>query len=217
MKINKVPNNLLSLDNFFYEKISPSVFTSIQKGCAFQNILYRIDKKNHSNSGELNSLLLPVSNNAVIGIIIHKMFELRTNGEINSDEDFIKCWDQEIYKAEEKLIVKNDHLKHGFLINHLKKLQAMKSVLLLPVHSKKEEGNIFIGCLNQGRTSELGIWDVEYLHGTIDKVVYSENRIEIIDYKTGRIFENDECVALKEDYVVQLKLYAILFEKKFNI
>ena len=105
MKINKVPNNLLSLDNFFYEKISPSVFTSIQKGCAFQNILYRIDKKNHSNSGELNSLLLPVSNNAVIGIIIHKMFELRTNGEINSDEDFIKCWDQEIYKAEEKLIV----------------------------------------------------------------------------------------------------------------
>lgn len=216
MKVTEIPDNLFVLDNILYKKMSPSVFTSVKTGCAFQNVLYRVDIEKNSNSIDYNSFLLPISNNALIGTIIHKMFEFRSNGEINSNEDFINCWDKAIFQKEEEIIIKNGHLKHGFLINHLKKFQAMKSVLSVPILSKKVESNIFTSQINLSKTSEVGIWDVDYLHGTIDKIVYNGNEIEIIDYKTGRIFDNDECISIKEDYVVQLKLYAVLFEKKFN-
>lgn len=216
MKVNKIPDNFLTSENILYDKISPSLFTSIQKGCAYQNILYRIDNKRISNSDESSSLLLPISNNAIIGTIVHKMVELRSNGEINSKEDFNAKWDQEVFKTENKLIKGNIYLKHGFLINHLKKLQAMKSILSMPNFFPIEDKIKFSNQMIFGRTSEVGIWDIDFLHGTIDKVVFNENGIEIIDYKTGRICESDESLVVKEDYVVQLKLYAILFEKKFN-
>ena len=217
MKVLLIPENFLTDGDLYFEKISPSLFTTFQKRCILQNILIKADKITRQERDDNDSYILPISLNAIWGTIIHKMFELRSNGMIKSSDNFNEYWDNQIFKEEEKLIQQNDNLKHGFLVNHFKRLQTMKLVLSMPIFKENKDYDKFTKKLNLNKTSEVDIWDVDYLHGSIDKIVFLHTGIEIIDYKSGQIFTDDENEYIKEDYIMQLKLYALLFEKKFKI
>ena len=186
------------------KRISPSQFDAM-KSCSYKSLLAEaFDKKP----------LLPLSPNAYMGTVSHKMLELISKGEIKTEEDFDAKFEGEISKAENNLRT----LGYAFF-TPLK--MTVKDFGLQKMQLKKNltyENNSREGKKTAKYDSEK--WFVskdDTVGGIIDLIIENMSTIEIIDFKTGRITEsvlddNGELVSeIKNEYQNQLKLYAYLY------
>ena len=74
-------------------RVSPSQFHSMKK-CAYKSLLAEAFEKKP---------LLPVSPNAYLGTVLHKILELISRGEIKNETEFNSRFDSEILLMENKL------------------------------------------------------------------------------------------------------------------
>ena len=193
------------------KRISPSQFYSM-KNCAYKSLLAEAFSKKP---------LLPVSPNAYFGTVLHKILELISKNIIRNEDDFNVEFDNQVKILEDdlqkngfgffvplKIKLKNFGLKKVQLKKHLQsKIEQPISLSSTKFHSEKwfESQDKLIG-------------------GKVDLVIENGNNVEIVDFKTGTIMqdclddEGDIFSDVKDEYKVQIKLYAYLYfenTKKF--
>ena len=198
--MNKVGNIVFRKIN----RISPSQFYSM-KNCAYKSLLAEAFEKKP---------LLPVSPNAYFGTVLHKILELIAKRVILNEDDFNKIFDEQVKLQEENL----KHLGYDFFVPLQKNVKdfGMKKILLkkhLKYTSVKSKASNEVNFFSEKWfESKDGL-----IAGKIDLVIEEEKEAEIIDFKTGEITQdvlddNGEISSeIKEEYKVQLKLYAYLY------
>jgi len=193
------------------KRISPSQFISM-KNCAYKSLLAEAFEKKP---------LLPVSPNAYLGIVLHKMLELIAKGEVRNDAGFNKSFDEQVRSVEETLFNNG----YNFFIPLQKNVKdyGLKKILLKKHLSALSEQPTISN--NAEYHSEKWFESKDkLLAGKIDLIIITETDLEIIDFKTGAIMEDvlddsgEVFTEVKEEYKAQLKLYAYLyFENTGNL
>lgn len=182
--------------------LSPSSFLNSEKGCMLHTIL--------SKSVPF-ALKTPPTSKAILGTISHKMLELRRLGFINSRQEFKIKWKELIHEKESEI-------KSLF--------PTLRNIVLADFQLCNEVWNIAKGITPESTTSgqygqsnpfgpEKKVRLGNVLIGYIDSVSSFDSGAEIIDYKTGKV--HDEMGQIKEEYITQLSLYALMFEETFGI
>lgn len=191
------------------KRISPSQFYSM-KNCAYKSLLAEAFDK---------TPLLPVSPNAYFGTVLHKILELIAKNIIRNEDDFNVEFDNQVKILEDdlqksgfgffvplKIKLKNFGLKKVQLKKHLQsKIEKPISLSSTKFYSEKwfESQDKLIG-------------------GKVDLVIENGNNVEIVDFKTGTIMqdclddEGDIFSDVKDEYKVQIKLYAYLYFENTN-
>lgn len=185
-------------------RVSPSQFHSM-KNCAYKSLLAEAFEKKP---------LLPVSPNAYLGTVLHKMLELISRGEIKNETEFNSRFDSEILLMENKL----KELGYDFFVPlqmnvrdfGMKKIQLKKHLKSATASPREQTGINFI--------SEKWLESKDKLvGGRMDLIIEEADETEIIDFKTGAITEDvfddngESYLEVKNEYQEQLKLYAYLY------
>jgi len=179
-------------------RISPSMYLSLQQ-CPLKGIWTSSNKP-----------LLPSSPYAYLGTAIHQMLRLAFQGRINNERELSEAWDLEINRLEEEMLA-NPVEKHLVPLQmcvfnfDVKRLLAFKMICPLFGDSQRKGGNSESSVEHWVQTSDGKVV------GRIDLVKGSSKDIEIIDYKTGSIFEESSRDKPKEAYLCQIKIYAALY------
>jgi len=169
------------------KRISPSRFSNVND-CTLREIWSSNKKEN----------LMGNHPDAVLGSIIHMMFEnyVKSSGNF----DFENVWSS----VEKKFI--NDNLD----VVPLSKTSSYYWV-------KKELAKRYIekGQLRTHTKNAVNYKAEEWLEskskkvgGIIDLIRYNNDQLSLMDFKTGKVYDNDG--RIKENYEIQLKLYAAL-------
>lgn len=186
------------------KRISPSQFCSM-KGCVYKSLLAEAFGKKP---------LLPISPNAYLGTVLHKLLEQISKNEIRSEEELNLKFDEEIRLMESTLKQEGYEcfvpLQKNVWDFGVKKILLKKHLNPVIKESKQDNGAKFISeKWFESKDSLIG--------GRIDLVIEDGKGIEIVDFKTGAITQdvlddNGETFAeIKKEYKEQLKLYAYLF------
>lgn len=202
--------------------LTPSRFTAA-RSCAWREVL----------ATSVGRQLLPTSPTTWLGTLIHSLIENIVNGTITNEADFDVAWRENVRHKEAALSAEG---RHGWLpLNTsvpyfaLKKLQTKDFLKNYKPENKptwtdncgrmrqntieKNNTTIFEEDIPMAspkfRTEKKLAAHEGWLVGKTDLIIETPNHIEIIDYKTGRIF--DETNVLKEDYRTQLLLYSWLY------
>ena len=184
--------------------ISPSSFFYWEK-CPLKAI-YSREYKGHQ--------FFPKHPDADLGSIIHSFFENKNKWNIFSSEDFEERWEMEINKIDE-LYKSSDIQKIYFPIKWNAKYFAVKKNLVKGALLKKRISPIIT--FEHKFKFEQWIDDGQLIGGKVDCMVFnSKNEIvEIIDFKTGNIYEIiDKKRVVKIQYIQQILLYAYLINIK---
>ena len=158
--------------------------------------------------------IFPKHPDADLGNIIHAFFENKTKWNIFSPDAFEERWEMEINKLDEAY-KRSDIQKIYFPIKWNAKYFAVKKILLKKSLLKKFQ-------LPENTTPknikfEQWIDDGKDIGGKVDHMVFNENDeiIEIVDFKTGNIFEIvEKKKVLKLAYSQQLALYAYIINER---
>jgi len=202
-------NRIENIDFKEIKRISPSQFCSM-KNCAYKSLLAEAFDKRP---------LLPISPNAYFGTVLHRMLELITKRIVKTENEFNAEFDKQIKIIEDELQSKG----FGFLVPLKKKLKnfGLKKVQLKK-HLRSEPELTT-------RTSDIKFYSEKWLEskdkligGKVDLIIESGNNVEIIDFKTGEIAQDDlddegEIISdIKTEDKEQLKLYAYLYFENTN-
>jgi PD-(D/E)XK nuclease superfamily len=195
------------LDQGGLTKVTPSMWLALRQ-CAFQVLLRRYYH---------NVPLLPTHPNAILGSILHAALEKITKGELKNKEAFNLWWDAAIDKTEQELISKGwgqfVPLKENARDFGLKKIQVRNR--LQSVHDVYNTSTD-----TSSKVAEKKIISKDgLLGGQLDCIIWQNGQAVIRDYKTGEIttFEEDkETAKIKEEYELQMKLYACLFHDQYG-
>lgn len=186
------------------KRILPSQFF-LMKNCAYKALLAEAFDKRP---------LLPVSPNAYLGNVLHKILELIAKNEIRSDAEFDAAFNSEVLSVEEMLMREG----HDFFVPLQMNVRGFGTKKIqLRKHLKSE--NRLHGQKNSIKYSaEKWLESKDKLiGGRIDLIIDVDDEAEIIDFKTGAITENcfddtgESYITVKEEYQEQLKLYGYLF------
>jgi CRISPR/Cas system-associated exonuclease Cas4 (RecB family) len=189
------------------QRISPSQFFSM-KNCAYKSVLsLAFDKKP----------LLPVSANAYMGTVLHKILELIIKRIIINEADLNEYFNKEVLLMEDTLRQEGFHSLIP-LQKNVKNFGVKK--VLLKKHLKKESNSEDKSNIDSQYKFYSEKWVASkdsLIGGKIDLVVDSDLYLEIIDFKTGAITneylddEGDLFTEIKKEYKQQLKLYGYLY------
>ena len=179
--------------------ISPSRYLSL-KQCSLKEIW---------NSSM--TPLLPRHPSAYLGIIIHRMFELAFKGEISSMEDLHDAWDTEINELEKKI---SDNIVEKHLVPlrtsvfnfEIRKLLAFN--LIEPILNKTFKRG---GSVTRNKPEEWVRTPDGKVIGRIDLVKKNNSGTEIFDLKTKKLKGESLSIDARDQYLLQLNLYAALF------
>lgn len=201
MRFPQIPNLISAWDNVNFTTLSPSTFSWVNRGCSYQVMLQKA-----LTFFAVPSLSLPSNRNAILGTIIHKIYEITTKGELKSLSDLQHKWEELVAIEKNKLIATyptfrnvdiNDYVKRNSAFWHA--MQMMRNVPNSP-SDKNGARQIFtekwLDC------SSLG------LRGIVDKIIVVGDYFDIVDYKSGDVV--DDTGSIKEEYRVQLHLYAAM-------
>lgn len=186
-------------------RVSPSRYFSMQL-CSLKEIWL-------SNR---QGLLLPLSPLVRLGSISHKVLQYATQGQIVDVDSFNSCWDSQVRSTESEML-KNQIERHlvpleKYTVKYeVKKYMVFKLVqsLIVSVKGVSKETQ---------RKPELWV-DTEdgKVAGRIDLAIQHNGEVELIDYKTGNIEDGLGSGILKQEYQLQMKLYAALYFEKYNV
>lgn len=190
------------------ERISPSRYYSLTN-CILKEVL--------STNREISELL-PISPSIRLGIVIHNIIELASDGKIHNNKDFLTHWDNEIKKFE-NIIDKNPMERHLIpLSNSVYNFQVKKYLCEHLVERFYKLEKINFNNKDRCSNSEVAVESKnKKIFGKIDFIRTNRDGIQLIDYKTGNIFkEGDTSNGIKQEYQKQLKLYAALYFETFG-
>lgn len=156
--------------------------------------------------------LLPKHPDADLGDLIHNFYQYKFKWEIKDEKSFEEKWNDEINKINTSY-KNNNFQKNYYPISWHSKFFAVKKKLLKnDLLFKKKNVAKF-----SNFKSEQWLDDGKILGGKLDEIQINNdgNIIEIIDYKTGGIFEFiDKKKVVKQSYQFQLILYAMIVKQK---
>ncbi len=158
--------------------------------------------------------LLPISPNAYLGTVLHKMLELIVQSNVKDENDFNRLFNEQIGIIESKL----QESGYGFYVPLQKNVKdfGLKKVLLKKHLRTNHEQPV----KHRDTRFYSEKWfesNDKLIAGQIDLVIESGDIIEVIDFKTGAITDNildddgEILMEVKEEYKDQLKLYAYLY------
>ncbi len=191
------------------KRISPSRYVGLER-CALKEIW----------AAARYPSLVTVSPAARLGSVTHKIFELANRGMIDSEESMMREWDLAIQETENEMrnTLSEQHLvplsEYAYNYEVKKNMTFAFARHLFGSHKRP---------LTQSSDRNIGpeVW-VEtpdgFVGGRIDLVKESGGELEIIDYKTGTVY--DAAVSehtLKYEYEIQLKLYAAMYHEAFGV
>lgn len=149
-----------------------------------------------------------------LGTIIHRFYEKQNEWQIDSYEKFNIKWHAEINELN-KCYKENDLQNIFFPIQWHANYYAVKKILL---------SNKLLSKIVYSKENESGVQYIyeqwvnnDFIGGKIDLLVKEDGIVrQIIDFKTGKIFEKeDKTIRLKEVYKQQLGLYlAVVLENQ---
>ena len=200
MKFVQIPNINDAWDKVEMKTLSPSVFSKISKGCKYQALLQKALQAINNRACSL-----PSPKNAILGTIIHKIYELTSNGELETYQDMTSKWEELIQKQVKTLTDRYPTLNTLDINDYDKRNKAIRYALTLSrvgTSQSYDSGNVAISSEKRLDCSDIG------LLGSVDKLVVDNGEIDIIDYKSGAV--TDDCGNIKEDYIIQLHLYAAM-------
>jgi CRISPR/Cas system-associated exonuclease Cas4 (RecB family) len=158
-----------------------------------------------------NEAIVPVHANAVLGTVIHNVLECFSKDKATTFDDFEKIWTE----IEHSVIEKQSSPERYSPLNisstkYFPKKQQTKKAVQNLISNKKNEPS-FEGKCEEPMNSLSG-----KIFGKADLLIrkYETNEISLIDFKTGKILDRDGNI--KEEYVLQLKLYAILYNHNYR-
>lgn len=163
--------------------------------------------------GAPSRLMPPVSYKNYIGTIIHKVFELVNKGVLSPSRSELKeFWKSEIACQEQRIATDFPTLTNLSIADYNAMFETIKVAERMRPFSSSESGvSSSIIHPNEHKVKISGL-----LKGSIDRVdSLSDGSYRIVDYKTGKVFEEDG--SIKEDYVSQLNLYAYLLEEQDKV
>ena len=200
MKFEQIPNIEKAWERVSIETLSPSTFSLVDDGCAYQVLLQRL-------LNDYPLCQLPSHKNALIGRVVHKIYELTTKGQLCNFVEMRDKWEEMIKAEEEKLAIKYPTLKSLNLNDYDKRNKVIKYALQIIKNRTpkvKEFSNVSVLSEKYLDCKEIG------LKGVVDKLVIANGDVTIIDYKSGQVFDDEGNV--KKEYATQLHLYAAMCE-----
>lgn len=214
MEPNKLPQIVIKQ----IEKISPSGYFALES-CTLQGILE-----------ENNDPLIPSSPNAHVGTIVHMLLQGAILGDVTT-KNMQQEWDDACRKTDERL-GKNPLEIHLVPLNTSANNFEVKKYLLFKMIEDIEKDRIpheaaintvpeateTIPLITKVETEEGFETPDKKVRGRIDLIRHTAQGIEIVDYKTGAIEDqNSNDGSPKSEYAEQLKLYAALFHSERKV
>ncbi|MCE5285178.1 MAG: PD-(D/E)XK nuclease family protein [Pelosinus sp.] len=187
-------------------RISPSRFLSL-KNCPLRELLTANGKRDP---------LLPGSPSAKIGTLIHNLIEDTSKGFIRNEEEMLEKWEMKISEIEHTM--RKSSLENRFIPlrihahNYDVKKESCFALIRNLIGFKQYSGKAL------GLTkSEVWVESPDkQVGGFIDLVRQSSSGIHIVDFKSGTVFD-EQWGIVKLEYVLQLRMYAALYYKKFKV
>ena len=158
-----------------------------------------------------NVPIVPVHGNAVLGTIIHNVLEYFSKDKESVIEDFETIWE----KTEANVIGKQKDKYRYIPLRINSHYYAPKKnntkIAIEKLKIRKDSEPNFEGKNEEPMGSTSG-----KIFGKADLLIrkYEDNEVSLIDFKTGKVL--DENGRIKEEYVLQLKLYAILYNHNYK-
>lgn len=200
MRFPQIPNIENAWSGVTIDALSPSNFSWVNRGCRYQILLQAVIK-----SFKNNALSLPPNKNAILGTIIHKLYELTIKGELTSLLDLKNKWEDLITEKKAELASQYPTLHNVSLNDYDKRNSAIRYSLV----SMKKRGSADTGYSKRRVLSEKWLdCSAIGLKGFADKLVIDDNYFDVIDFKSGHVI--DENGDIKSEYRVQLHLYALM-------
>ena len=182
-------------------RISPSRFF-LTRDCSLRGVW-------QSNG---RSTVLPVPPAARLGSVIHSIFDRACSGCLSAS-DVDSVWYDEVSRTERKMYEENENhlvpLHKSARGYEIKRLNTITKVRQLAT----EQVVVCKVCTATNQTSRSEVWlesSDGLLGGYVDQIVQQSNGVEIVDYKSGMITEQNSD-DIKESYKIQLLLYAGLY------
>lgn len=200
MRFIQIPNIDSVWDNVKIKTLSPSTFSWVSKGCGYQVLLQKAIQ-----ACDNKSLSLPSNQNAILGTIIHKLYELTLKGELLSISDLKNKWEELITIEKDKLTSNYPTLHNASLNDYNKRNSAIRYAMSMMRNNNfthPHKGSKKIYSEKELYCPELG------LYGIADKVIVDGNYCDIIDFKSGKVKTDNEDI--KTEYIIQLHLYAAM-------
>lgn len=201
MKFTQIPNIDSAWGNVKFTALSPSTFSWVNRGCGYQVML----QKALASFNE-PSLSLPSNRNAILGTIIHKIYELTNKGELKSFLDLQQKWEELVAIEKGKLADTYLTLRNADINDYVKRNSAFRYAMQMMrnVHGSPsdKDGARQIFSEKKLDCKSLG------LRGIADKIIIDGDYCDVIDYKSGLVV--DDAGNIKEEYRVQLHLYAAM-------
>ena len=168
----------------------------------------------YNNKWQDYGFLIPsLAPNSYLGTIIHKLLEDRVHGLIPDDNTYIEKWEKLVNETNHRVVSRYPSLRNFNITNYRKMYESMKSVMKVsPIISIKDIQKK--DAVQSSFSTEVSVDYKNIIRGKIDRVKYLEGGVELIDYKTGKVHNEDG--TLKQDYVTQLNIYALCFEHTFQ-
>ena len=204
MKIAKIPHNI----NYTpITTLSPSKYTLLKEGCPLSFI-------GEKALGEMapNGLALtmpPVTTKNVIGTIIHSIFESVGKGTLEPCESAItEEWERQCSLHKARIENRFPSLKGISICDY----DAMFDTIDIALSMARNDNKVpsFSQNVSFKTPFEHRVVVPNLLAGSIDRIRFTQAGYDIIDYKTGKVY--DESGNIKPEYVEQLNLYALMLE-----
>lgn len=201
-KIPKIEDLMVQLKG-----VSPSKYSQIREGCAFSVIV-----QNAINNKKMDKyILLPsLSPAANLGIIIHKLLEERVRGNIKDSDTYESKWISYVHAREEEISNNYPSLRNLSFSDYDKMYANCDATMHIPISNPNTNENDD----KHPPLVEVPVCIPNYISGIVDRIKFDYKGIEIIDYKSGQIY--DENGNIKENIIYQLHLYALCCEQQFN-
>lgn len=157
---------------------------------------------------------LPKHPSARVGSVAHYLLERAKTGEVLSKETFEKLWNRKIEEAEAEMSksICEKHLvplSDSFPYYEVRKIQTWNTISSFSnedVEWIKDNGHSAVETLVYSRDHKVV--------GRLDLVNESDNFVQIIDYKTGRL--TDQSGQLRKEYRTQMLMYAALYHDTYK-
>lgn len=190
--------------------ITPSQVFALEK--CFLQVAFGLDEQYNSYR--------TYSHRARLGSITHTILEkvskgiLRDKNEAEWKSSLLRLWDEEVKKHDQEILASESE-QHDGMAERWPRYNLQKALTI------RKSLEIAASLQKNAARKNKGSWDTEQyvqafngkLRGRADAIYQSEQGIEIIDYKTGNIYDEDENgnSHLKTGYRRQILLYAAMY------
>jgi CRISPR/Cas system-associated exonuclease Cas4 (RecB family) len=185
--------------SFRFREMKASQYGGLVNFCGWREIL------NQMTAGR-RKITLPPYAGSLTGTVAHNLLEQVIKNRIRDDAEFEGAWEHQINAKSAQLQADYPWMSpRPPLVDYEKKFRT--KLMAQKIWQRRTSGQ-GTGSIPEGEEE----YHVDGLTGRIDLVIKRDDFTAIADYTTGTITEEDG--GIKPAFVIQLKLYAVLYQKQ---